>query len=157
MPKKNGKLKICVNFKKLNKVTRKDPYPLPFSNGVFNTIVGYETYLFINGYSRYHHILIALKDRYKIIFIVDWGAFVWMVMPFGVKNGPLIFQKARSKSFGKYLDRFMKIFLDDFTIYSDMESHMMKLNFAFRTIKNINSGLSQRNVPLWLWDVSLSH
>jgi hypothetical protein len=91
MLKKNGKLKICVNFKKLNKVTRKDPYPLPFSNEVLNTIVGYETYLFIDGYSRYHHILITLKDRYKITFIVDWGAFVWMVMPFGVKNGPLIF------------------------------------------------------------------
>ncbi len=52
--KKNGKLKICVDFKKLNKATKKDPYPLPFSNEVLNTIVGYEGYPFLDGYSGYH-------------------------------------------------------------------------------------------------------
>jgi putative transposase len=65
VPKKNGKLKICVDFRKLNKATKKDPYPLPFCNEVLNTIVGYETYSFLNGYSRYHQISLALKDRYK--------------------------------------------------------------------------------------------
>jgi hypothetical protein len=49
-----------------------------------------------------------------------------MVMPFGVKNGPPIFQIVVSKTFKKYLDQFMKIFLDCFTVYSDMENHLMK-------------------------------
>jgi hypothetical protein len=49
VPKKNGKLKICVDFKKLNKATKKDPYPLPFSNEVLNTIARYEAYSFLNG------------------------------------------------------------------------------------------------------------
>jgi len=53
-------------------------------------------------------------------------------MPFGVKNGPPIFQRAISKAFKEYLDQFMKIFLDDFIVYSDLESHLMKLRFCFQ-------------------------
>jgi hypothetical protein len=54
VPKKNGKLRIYVDFKLFNKVTKKDPYPLPFSDEVLNIIVGYETYSFLDGYSCYH-------------------------------------------------------------------------------------------------------
>ncbi len=93
MPKKNGKLRICVDFRKLNKATKKDSYPLPFSNEVLNIVARYEAYSFLNGYSRYHQISIVTKNRYKATFVIDWGAFVWMVMPFGVKNGPLTFQR----------------------------------------------------------------
>ncbi len=92
IPKKNGKLRICVNFKKLNKATKKNPYLLPFSNEVLNTIARYEAYSFLDRYSRYHQISIALEDIYKTTFVINWGAFVWMVMPFGVKNGPPTFQ-----------------------------------------------------------------
>jgi hypothetical protein len=104
VPKKNGKLKICVDFKKLNKATKKYPYPLLFSNEVLNTIARYEAYSFLDGYSRYHQISITPEDRYKTTFVTDWGAFIWMVMPFGVKNGPPTFQRVVSKAFKKYLD-----------------------------------------------------
>jgi hypothetical protein len=63
IPKKNGKLKICIDFKKLNAATKKDPYPLPFINEVLNTIVGYEAYFFLDGYSRYHKNFIAQEDK----------------------------------------------------------------------------------------------
>jgi hypothetical protein len=69
VPKKNGKLKICIDFKKLNVATKKDPYPLPFIDEVLNTIVGYEAYSFLDGYSRYHQIFIALDVRYNIAFL----------------------------------------------------------------------------------------
>jgi hypothetical protein len=49
--KKNGKLKICVDFRKLNKATKKDPYPLPIFNEVLNTIASYKAYIFLDGYS----------------------------------------------------------------------------------------------------------
>jgi hypothetical protein len=52
--KKNGKLKICVNFSKLSVATKKDPYPLPFTDEVINTIVGHEVYTFLDGFSKYH-------------------------------------------------------------------------------------------------------
>jgi len=63
MLKKNGKLRICVDFRKFNKVTKKDLYPLPFSNEQLNIVVGYETYSFFDGYSGYHQIFIALEYR----------------------------------------------------------------------------------------------
>jgi hypothetical protein len=71
VPKKNGKLKICIDFRKLNATTNKDPYPLPFTNEVLNTVAGYETYSFLDGYSRYQQIFIALKDIYKIAFATN--------------------------------------------------------------------------------------
>jgi hypothetical protein len=100
-----------------------------------NIIVSYEAYSFLNGYSRYHQIFIALEDRYKITFVTNWGGFVWMVMPFGVKNGPPTFQRTIRKAFREYLDQFMKIFLDDLIVYSDMESHLMKLKLCFQNSK----------------------
>jgi hypothetical protein len=75
MCKKIEKLKICVDFRKFNKAIKKDPYPLPFFYEVLNTIVGYEAYSFLDLYSRYHHIFIALEDIYKTIFVTYWGAF----------------------------------------------------------------------------------
>jgi hypothetical protein len=91
MHKKNGKLRVCVDSRKLNKATKKNPYPLPFFYEVLNTITGYEAYSFLDGYSGYHQIYIALEDRYKTTFIIDRGTFIWMVMSFGVKNGPPTF------------------------------------------------------------------
>jgi hypothetical protein len=54
IPKKNGKLRIYLNFRKLNKATKKNPYPLPFSNEVLNVIAGYEAYSLLDGYLGYH-------------------------------------------------------------------------------------------------------
>jgi hypothetical protein len=71
VPKKIGKLRICIDFKKLNATTKKDPYPLPFIDEVFYTVVGYEAYSFLDGYSRYHQIFIGLQDRYKIAFVTN--------------------------------------------------------------------------------------
>jgi len=122
VPKKNGKLRIYINFKKLIVATKKDPYQLPFTDEALN--IRYEAYSLLDGYSRYHQISIASKDRYKITFVIDWGAFMWKVMPFGVKNGPPTYQRVVTKTFRKYLDSFMKIFLDDFIVYSDMVSHL---------------------------------
>jgi putative transposase len=69
--KKNDKLKICVDFRKLNKATKKNPYPLPFFNEVLNIVTRYEPYSFLDGYIRYHQIFIAHEDRYKITFVID--------------------------------------------------------------------------------------
>ncbi len=71
VPKKNGKLRICVDFKKLNVTTKKDPYPLPFTNEVLNVVAGHDVYSFSNGYSRYHQIFIVHEDKYKTTFVTN--------------------------------------------------------------------------------------
>ncbi len=62
VPKKNGKLKICVDFRKCNETTKKDPYMLPFTNEVINTITRHEVYTFLDGFYGYLHISIASKN-----------------------------------------------------------------------------------------------
>jgi hypothetical protein len=71
VPKKNGKLRICIDFRKLNEATKKDPYPLPFKDEVLNTIEGYEVYSFLDEYLGYHQISIGLEDRYKTAFVTN--------------------------------------------------------------------------------------
>jgi hypothetical protein len=71
VPKKNGKLRIRIDFRKLNATTKKDPYPLPFIDEVLNTITWYKTYSFLDGYSKYHQIFIVLEDKYKITFVTN--------------------------------------------------------------------------------------
>jgi hypothetical protein len=71
IPQKNGKFKIYINFKKLNATTKKDPYPLPFTDEMLNTVPWYEAYSFLDGYSRYHQIFIAPKDIYKTTFVTN--------------------------------------------------------------------------------------
>jgi hypothetical protein len=85
VPKKNGKLRICVDFMKLNMATKKNPYPLLFTDEVMNTIVAHKVYTFLDEISRYHQISIALEDQHKTTFVIDWGTFVQVVMPFGIK------------------------------------------------------------------------
>jgi len=84
VPKKNGQLKIYIDFRKLNATTTKDPYLLPFTCDMLNIVAGYETYSFLNGYSRYHQICIALENKCKIAFVIYQGTFIWKVMLFGV-------------------------------------------------------------------------
>ncbi len=84
IPFKNGKLKFYINFRKLNVTIKKDPYPLPFTNEVLNTLVGYEAHSFLDGYSKYHQISIVQELRYKITFVTNLRALIRKVMPFGV-------------------------------------------------------------------------
>jgi hypothetical protein len=71
VPKKYGKLKICVDFKKFNATTKKNPYPLPFMDEVINIVVGHEVYTFLNGFLGYHQISITLENQHKTAFVID--------------------------------------------------------------------------------------
>jgi hypothetical protein len=126
VPKKNGKLRICVDFRKLNAATKKNPYSLPFTNEVLDAVIGYALYTFLDGFCGYNQFSVAEQDKYKTAFLTEW-AFVWLVMPFGLKNAPATYQQAVNKAFKEYLNKFMKLFLDYFSVYSDEATHLPKL------------------------------
>ncbi|MCO5551528.1 hypothetical protein L7F22_005032 [Adiantum nelumboides] len=88
VPKNNGKLRICVDFRKLNEQIIKDPFPLPFTDTMLDQVAGHEMYSFLDGYSGYNQISLAEEDREKTAFITEWGAFIYLVMPFGLCNAP---------------------------------------------------------------------
>ncbi len=72
----------------------KNLYPLPFINEMLNIVIGHEVYSFLCMYFKYHQIFIALEySRHKTLFMMDWGVYIWKVMSFGVKSGPLTYKK----------------------------------------------------------------
>ncbi len=92
--KKNDKLRICIDFRRLNATTKKKPYPLFFTEEVLDKVAGHKVYLFLDGFFGYHQIMIAPKDTHKVAFIIDWGTFIWVVMPFRLNNAPQTYQWA---------------------------------------------------------------
>ena len=92
VPKKNGKLRVCVNLKKVNAATIQDSYPLSIIDHVLERVVGKEAYSFLDGFSGYNQVLIDPKDQHKMAFSIEWHIFAYSVMPFGLTNVPTTFQ-----------------------------------------------------------------
>ncbi len=99
VPKKNGKLQICVNYHKLNVQIKKDSLPLPFLDSILDSIVGYEMYSFMDGHSSYNQVKMVEENKDKMAFISKWGTYVYNIMPFGLCNNPTTFQEVITKTF----------------------------------------------------------
>ena len=91
-------------------------------------------YLVCDGYSRYFHIQICEEDQKKTSFVTTWGIFAYRVMPFGLTNAPATFQCFMSQVFAPYLGKFIRVFLDDFCIYSSRVDHLEKLRIALKSV-----------------------
>ncbi|MCO5603598.1 hypothetical protein L7F22_057749 [Adiantum nelumboides] len=135
VPKKNGKLRVCVDLKKVNAATRRDHYPLPYSEHVLERVAGKEAYSFLDGYSGYNQITIALEDQAKTTFITEFGVFAFCVMAFDLTNAPATFQRLINTAFKEYLRDFCEAFLDDLCIYSSWEEHLPCLQKVFEKCK----------------------
>ena len=122
--KKNGKIRICIDYRALNKRTQKDHFPLPFINIILDEVAGHELYTFMDGYSSYNQISIAPEDHHKTAFITPWGTFIYVVMPFGLYNAPSAFQRAMSFAFSNLLHKSMTVFIDDFSTHSSAAEHL---------------------------------
>ena len=99
VPKKNGKIRVCVDFRKLNEQTIKDPFPLPFADTMLDQIAGAEMYSFADGYSGYNQISLAKEDREKTTFITEWGAFMYLVMPVWIMQCPSNISESHDDNF----------------------------------------------------------
>ena len=86
VPKKDGKVRVCVDFCDLNNVNPNDYFPLPHINMLVDNTTGHLMLSFMDGFSRYNHIMIALEDMEKTSFITEWGTYCYRVMPFRLKN-----------------------------------------------------------------------
>jgi hypothetical protein len=91
VPKKNGKWRVCVDYRALNKATQKDHFPLPFIDQVLDSLSGKKFFSFLDGFSGYNQIKIAPQDQDKTTFTSPWGTFAYRVLPFGLCNAPATF------------------------------------------------------------------
>ena len=76
VPKKNGQIRVCVDYRKLNVVTVTDAFPLPFTDNILNTVAGHDCYSFLDGFSGYNQIRMHPDDQEKTTFVTKWGLFV---------------------------------------------------------------------------------
>ncbi|MCO5551269.1 hypothetical protein L7F22_004768 [Adiantum nelumboides] len=126
-PKKNGKWRVCVDYKPLNAATKRDHFPLPFQDEILNEVAGHERYTVCDGYSGYYQIRIAEEDQHKTTFITPWGCFAFRVMPFELTNAPSTFTRFTSFIFQPFFGKSIRVFLDDFCTYSDRALHCQRV------------------------------
>ena len=130
VPKKNGKIRVCVDYRKLNAATVTDAFPLPFTDGILDAVAGHEVYSFLDGFSGYNQVRMNPEDQEKTAFVTEWGVFVAVVMMFGLKTAPTTFQRVIQEIFGNYIPAFMQVFLDDFAVYSRKTEHFEHLRLC---------------------------
>eukprot|EP00253_Pinus_taeda_P012276 PITA_12276 len=119
VPKKNGKWRICVDYRELNKATQKDHFPLPFIDHVLDTLAGKKFFSFLDGFSGYNQIQIAPEDQDKTTFTCPWGTFAYQVLPFSLCNAPATFQRAILSIFADLINEGLEVYMDDFTPYRE--------------------------------------
>ena len=122
-PKKVGvdgvaKIRVCQDYRKLNEATKKDAYPLPFTDIILDHLVGHVVYTFLDGMVEYHQTNIKLNDQIYTTFITDWGTYAFRRMPFGLCNASGTFQRIIRDIFHDFMRHFLEVFIDDFVVFS---------------------------------------
>jgi hypothetical protein len=97
--KKSGEIRLCVDFRNLNRSSRKDNYPLPNMEHILQKVTGASRISMIDGFSGYNQISVMPEDREKTTFTTPWGTFMYAKMPFGLMNAGATFQRAMDIAF----------------------------------------------------------
>jgi hypothetical protein len=119
--KKDGSLRLCVDYRPLNAVTIKNKYPLPRIDVLFDQLAGAKVFSKIELRSGYYQIKIRPCDIPKTAFSTRYGLYEYLVMSFGLTNAPAYFMYLTNSVFMTELDKFVGVFIDDILIYSRNE------------------------------------
>jgi len=134
--KKDGTLRMCVDYRAFNKATVKKRYPLPQIDDLFDCLSGAKVFSRIDLRSGYYQIRIAEGDEEKIVFRTRYGSYEFLVMPFGLTNAPATFCILMNDIFQEWLDDFVVVYIDNISIYSgSLEEHAKHLRKVFQRIR----------------------
>ena len=134
--KKYGTLRLCIDYRQLNKVIVKNKYPLPRIDDLFYQMRGEKVFSKIDFRSGYHQV--RIKDEYihKTSFRTRYGHYEFVVVPFGLTNAPTTFMCLMNSVFRRYLDKFFLVFLDDILTYSkNEEEHVEHLRIVLQLLR----------------------
>ncbi|KAM5551438.1 hypothetical protein ABKV19_026329, partial [Rosa sericea] len=136
--KKNGKMRICVDYRDLNLATPKDVYPMPVADMLVDAVAGHELLSFMDGTAGYHQIPVAEEDRHKTAFRCPGftGVFEYVVMPFGLKNAGATYQRAMNLIFHDILGKILEVYIDDVVVKSKKSGdHFTDLRKVFERMR----------------------
>uniref|UniRef100_A0A2N9IUV4 RNA-directed DNA polymerase n=1 Tax=Fagus sylvatica TaxID=28930 RepID=A0A2N9IUV4_FAGSY len=113
VPKKDGKVRMCVDYRDLNRASPKDNFPLPHIDTLVDNTATNVVFSFMDGFSGYNQIKMAEEDKSKTAFVTHWGTFVYDVMPFGLKNAGATYQRAMVTLFHDMIHHEIEVYVDD--------------------------------------------
>ena len=133
--KEDGSMRICLDYRELNKVTMMNKYPLPQINDLFDQLQGARVFFKINLRSRHPQLRVRDEDVPKTIFSTRYGCYEFLVLPFSLINVLVTFMDLMNKVCKPYLDPFVVIFIDDILVYSrSIEEHKCHLSIIFQDL-----------------------
>ncbi|KAL4378778.1 hypothetical protein GQ457_02G021180 [Hibiscus cannabinus] len=131
--------RVCMDYRKLNKATRKDHFPLPFIDQMLDRLAGKQFYCFLDSYSGYNQIAIAPEDQSKTTFTCPYETFAFHRMTFGLCNAPATFQRCMTAIFSDLNEDCLEIFMDDFSTFGeDFENCLGNLVKVLKRCKEAN-------------------
>jgi ribonuclease HI len=143
--KKSREIRLCVDFRNLNRSSKKDNYPLPKMEHILQRVTGASRISMIDGFSGYNQISVMPKDREKIAFTTPWGTFMYAKMPFRLMNAGATFQRAMDIVFIGEKDQFVVIYLDDITVFSmTYKEHRCHLKRVFLKCRSFGLSLNPK-------------
>ena len=135
VPKKDKENRFCVDYRQLNKVTRKDGYPLPRIDDTIDALHGAQFFSTLDLFSGYWQVEIDEKDKHKMAFVCEYGQYEYNRMPFGLTNAPATFQRLMDKVLKPVLYKFVLVYLYDIIVFSrTIEEHLQHLEIVFKLL-----------------------
>ena len=152
--KKDKTLRLCIDYRQLNRVTIKNRYLLPRIDDLFDQLRGARVYSKIDLYTGYYQLRVRETDIPKTAFRTRYGNFEFTVMPFGLTNAPAAFMDLMHRILQPYLDQFVVIFMDDILIYSQSEwEHEYHLRIVLQLLRDHQLYAKFSKCEFWLTEV----
>lgn len=153
--KKDGSLRLCIDYRQLNKVTVKNKYTLPRIDDLFDQLRGATVFSKIDLRSGYYQLRVKYLDVPKIAFRTRYGHYKFLVMPFRLTNALMVFMDLINRIFRLYLDRFVVVFINDILVYSrDVNEHAEHLRIFLQTLREKQLYAKFSKCEFWLREVS---
>ncbi|XP_070002973.1 uncharacterized protein [Nicotiana sylvestris] len=153
--KKDGSLRMCIDYRQLNKVTIKNKYPLQWIDDLFDQLQGAKCFSKIDLRSGYHQLRVRDIDIPKTTVRTRYGHFEFLVMSFGLTNAPVTFMDLMNRVFKPFLDEFVIVFIDDILVYSRSEAeHADHLRTVLQTLQNYRLYAKFSKCEFWLTSIA---